>query len=127
MPDLEASIPRRFHEMYVFTNCISVRRHSGYDSKPQTQNSTSLCALILFAAVNRAPFFSGSRIQRARYEPRSPLPGLGFDYRDELVSGVLQLRTERTKFAAITGDGALSANARAPHSPPDRSRHGCGR
>jgi hypothetical protein len=24
-------------------------------------------------------------------EPRSPLPGLGFDYRDELVSGVLQL------------------------------------
>ena len=25
-------------------------------------------------------------------EPRSPLPGLGFDWRDELVSGVLQLR-----------------------------------
>src|ERR1700728_3399794 len=24
-------------------------------------------------------------------EPRSPLPGLGFDYRDELLSGVLQL------------------------------------
>jgi hypothetical protein len=24
-------------------------------------------------------------------EPRSPLPGLGFDYRDELVSGILQL------------------------------------
>jgi hypothetical protein len=24
-------------------------------------------------------------------EPKSPLPGLGFDYRDEFVSGVLQL------------------------------------
>ena len=44
--------------------CISVRRRSGYDSKPRTQNSTSLCALILFATVNPARFFSGSRIQR---------------------------------------------------------------
>jgi hypothetical protein len=50
------------------------------------------------------------------HEPRIPLPGLGFDYRDELLSGVLQL-----------SEPSEPANARTPHSPPDRSRHGCGR
>ncbi len=91
MPDLEASIPRiprgvRIHEF------ISVPRHSGHDSKPPMQNSTSLCALILFAAVNRALLLQWLQDSASYNESEIPLPGLGFDCRDELVSGVLQLR-----------------------------------
>jgi len=70
---------------------MSVRRRSGYDSKPQIQNFTSLCALILFAAVNHAPFFGGSRIQQAITNREAPCPAWASTTRDELVSGVLQL------------------------------------
>src|SRR3984885_15800291 len=73
MLDLEASIPRILPRVPIHA-CISARYHYGYDSKPRTQNSTSLCALILFAAVNHARFFSGSRIQRPITNREAPCP-----------------------------------------------------
>ena len=110
---------------------ISVRRHSGPDSKlANAEIYQSIRSEIVRGSQPRTllqwllPWLQPSEPERIR----KPLAWLGLRLPRRVGERSSSApRTERTEPSAITGDGALSADARATYSPPDSSHRACGR